>query len=435
MKKLCLLLLSIIIVSFPLSIFAQGYIPAENEELVDKVGAVVGDQIILLSDLKQMIYSEMLDKNMDINNTPENVLQSLLMQMLQDMINDQLLLVKAEQDSIVVDPRQVDMIESQQLESVRSKTTPEQLEQIGLTEQQLRYMIRNDAYNYVLTQTLSERIRSTISVTPQDMETWVAAYRDSIPEIPEQFKLSHILLYPKVAEEKKEIVKGQLQVILDRVNNGEDFAELAKEFSQDTGSGEFGGDVGYFARGVMVPEFEEAAFSLEEGEISEIFETQFGYHIIKLEDIRGDEVNARHILFLLEPDDDDIENIKAQLQQFKDDIESGKSTFEEIAKEYSEDESSSTLGGKLQWLYRGQGIPEFIVEAEKMENGQVSDPFKSEYGYHIIQRDDYNPAHILNNKDDNNLIRSYVMNQKLNLEIQRILDKLKDEAYISIRLE
>jgi peptidyl-prolyl cis-trans isomerase SurA len=433
-KAFAAVLLLIIILSFPVAITAQGYVPAENEQLIDKVVAVVGDQIILLSDLRQQINNLMLEKNMDLN-TPEHILQSLFREVLQDMINEQLLLVKAAQDSIEVDYQQVDMIERQQLEGIRGSTTPEELAKVGLTEQQLRYMIREDAYNYVLTQTLSNQIASTLSVTPQDMDAWIVANRDSIPEIPEQYKISHVLLYAKVSEEKKAKVKAELQVILDRIKNGEDFGALAKEFSQDPGSAQFDGDLGYFARGMMVPEFDAAAFALEVGEISEIIETQYGYHFLKTTEIRGDEVRASHILLLLTPDENDIEKITEQLGQYKTDIESGTSKFEDIAREYSEDEMSKNLGGKLQWLERGQGLASFIEAAEKLEKGQVSDPFKTEYGYHIIQLDDYKPAHTINVKDDNYEIRSIVMQKKKYEELQRVIEKLKENAYISIRLE
>ncbi|MFC1541899.1 peptidylprolyl isomerase [Candidatus Latescibacterota bacterium] len=436
MKKFVLLFILLsIVITLPITASAQETTSGGDEELRDKVVAVVGNQIILLSELHQQIIFLMSEKNMDLNNTPESVLQSLLREVLQDMINEQLLLVKAAQDSIEVDYRQVDMIEKEQLTRIRSNTTQADLEKLGLTEQQLRNMIRQDAANYVLTQTIAEQIRSTISVSPQDMEAWISANRDSLPEMPEQFKLSHIMIYPKVSEEKKNNVIAQMQEILDRINNREDFAELAKNYSQDTNSAPSGGDLGYFTRGVMVPEFEDAAFSLEVGEVSGIVESQFGFHIIKIEDIRGDEIRARHILILLRPTAEDVEKITSQLKQFKEDISSGKTTFEEIAKVYSEDESSKALGGKLQWLTREQAIPSFIEKAEKLETGQISEPFQSQFGYHIIKLDDFKPAHKINIKDDNFLIRSLVMSQKNNQELERILERLRDNAYISIRLE
>ncbi len=424
-----------VLMSIPLYSVGQEFVHGDNEVLKDKIVAVVGDEIILLSDLWQQLNNMLLEQGQTIENLPSSVVETKMREVLQDMINEQLLLVKAAQDSIEVDYRQVDLIEQEQLRNILGSTTEEDLEKYGLTMQQLRYMIREDAYKFVLTQTLSEKIGAAINVTPQEMDAWVAANKDSIPEMHEEFKLSHILLYPKVAEERKAETKAKLQEILDRIKNGEDFAALAKQYSEDTGSAQYGGDVGYFERGIMMPEFEAAAFSLEEGQVSEIIETSYGYHIVKTTDIRGNEVRASHILRLLTPNDEDVARIVSQLQQIKEDIESGKTTFAEAAKEYSEDETSAPLGGQLQWLRRSDGIASFIEQAEKIEKGQISEPFKSEFGYHIIKLDDYRPAHEINVRDDNAMIRSYVRQQKIYQEVQRVVERLKEDTYISIRLE
>lgn len=436
MKKVLLSVLVILIflVIAPCNMIAQEDNQQGNRQIVDRIAAVVGNQIIMLSDVRTQLRNLMIAKNMD-NNTSENVLQSLLYEVLQDMINEQLLLVKAAQDSIEVDLQQVDILEKQRLAEIRSNYTPEQLEELGLTEQQLRYMVRESTYNYVLTQTIADQIRSTISVTPQDMEAWLIAKRDSLPEMPEQFKLSHILLYPEVSDKKKEETKEKLQTILKRIREKEDFAELAGTYSQDPGTAADGGDIGYFTRETMLPEFSDAAFSLNVGEVSDIVETQLGFHIIKVEDIKGDQIRARHILFLSQPEAEDEERIINQLKKFSEDIVSGEATFEDIAKEYSEDENSSRLGGKLQWLTKQEGISSFISQAEKLKPGEISEPFKSQFGYHIITLDDYKPSHIINIKDDNYFIRQFVIQQKNMVELDRILNKLKDETYISIRLE
>ncbi len=436
MKKVLLsvLIILIILVIAPCNMIAQEENQQPNKQLIDRIAAVVGNQIILLSDVRTQLRNLMIARNMD-SNTSEKVLESLLLEVLQDMINEQLLIVKAAQDSIEVDQRQVDILEKQRLAEIRSNYNPEQLEELGLTEQQLRYMVRESTYNYVLTQTIADQIRSTISVTPQDMEAWLIANRDSLPEMPEQFKLSHILLYPEVSDKKKEETKEILQTILKRISEGEDFAELAGKYSQDPGTSADGGDIGYFIRETMFPEFSDAAFSLNVGEVSDIVETQLGFHIIKVEDIKGDEIRARHILFLLQPEAEDEERIINQQKKFREDIVSGEATFEDIAKKYSEDESSSRLGGKLQWLTKQEGISSFISHAEKLKPGEISEPFKSQFGYHIIKLDDYKAAHIINIKDDNFIIRRFVMDQKNMVELERILYKLKEETYISIRLE
>jgi len=429
-----------------------GLIAAENNvntngQLVDRIMAVVGDEIILLSDVRRKISALMMSRNMD-ENTPANVIESLFREVIQDMVNEQLLLVKAAQDSIEVDMRQVDLLEKDQLAEIKREYGSDEafsnaLKEFGLTEQQLRYMLREMKYKYLLTETLMQEISSSNTPTSQEMEAWLVANQDSIPVMPEQFQLSHILLYPKILEKRKDETKEKLQGILKRIHDGEDFAELAREYSQDPGSAPEGGDLGFFTRNEMVPEFSEVAFSLQAGEVSNIVETklqtgegmQFGFHIIKVEEIRSEQIRARHILMLLKPDEEDEKAIIERLKQMREEVVSGNITFEDMAKENSEDENSRELGGKLQWLTKEQGIPTFIIQAEKLEVGGISEPFKSQFGYHILKLNDYKLAHTLNIKDDNYIIRQMVTQQKNMVELDRILNKLKTETYIDIRME
>jgi peptidyl-prolyl cis-trans isomerase SurA len=160
-----------------------------------------------------------------------------------------------------------------------------------------------------------------------------------------------------------------------------------------------------------------------------------GYHIIKVEDIRGDEVRARHILIRLTIDETDEMRVAKKLKQIRDDILSGKSTFEEMAKQYSEDENSRELGGKLDWFARDVMIPSFPREVEKIEKGQISEPFKSQFGYHILRLDDHKPSHTLNIKDDRTQIEELIKQKKTIEEYYRIINQLREETYIDIRLD
>ncbi len=430
----------------------EGLIAAGNNlsgggQLVDRIVAVIGNEIILLSDVRRKISALMMARNMD-ENTPANVIQTLFREVIQDMVNEQLLIVKADQDSIVVDMRQVDLLEKDQLAEIKrgygnDEAFQKSLEEFGLTEHQLRYMLREMKYKYLLTETLMQRITSGNTPTSQEMDAWLIANQDTIPVMQEQFRLSHILLYQKVSEKRKEETNEKLQDILKRINAGEDFAELAKEYSHDPGSADEGGDLGFFTRNQMVPEFSDVAFSLDPGEVSNIVETklqtgeglQFGFHIIKVEEIKGEQIRARHILILLKPDEEDEKLITDNLKQIREEIISGEATFEDMAKKHSEDENSKELGGKLQWLTREQGISTFITESEKLEIGGISEPFKSQFGYHILKLEDFKPAHTLNIKDDNHIIRQMVTQEKNMAELDRILNKLKKETYIDIRLE
>ncbi len=277
----------------PVRLMAEEDNQLKNRQLIDKVAAVVGNHIILLSDVREKINLLMMARNMD-SNTPSNILQALLRETLRDMINEQLLLVKANQDSIEVDLREVDQLEKENITNLKTQFGSDEafnkvLENAGLTEQQLRYSFRQNAYNTLLIEMLVSRIESYITPTAQEMEAWVAANKDSLGEVPDQFKISHILLYAKVSENRKSEIKEKLHGILNRIREGEDFAELAREYSEDPGSADQGGDLGdYFTRDTMFREFTDAAFALNVGEVSDIVETtQRRWHVFLPRSILG----------------------------------------------------------------------------------------------------------------------------------------------------
>jgi len=414
-------------------------------EIVDGIVAVVGNEIILLSELQKQVNSQMMARNLDLNRTPRNVLIDLRDEIIQGMVDDRLLFEKARRDSIEIDARDVDLELKDNLDALKRQYGSEEeyrkgLEEYGLSEVQLKNMYRNSIEKDFILQRIRFDMSRHISVTPQDMEAWITANMDSLPVLPERFKLSHILMYPRVSEEKQEKAKENLRGILDRIRAGEDFGELAKQYSDDPGTAENGGFIDYFSRNDgFDPDFTLAAFSLQKGEVSDIVETVFGYHIIKAEDILGDRIQARHILLRVVPDEEDEKQISNQLMDIRKDTISGETTFEDMAKKYSDDESSRDLGGKLDWISseRGMsdsGIPSFIVHAKELEIGEISEPFKSQFGYHIIKLDDHKSSHTINIRDDRTILEPLIKQKKFIEEYERIIRQLRQETYISIRL-
>ncbi|MBN1291936.1 MAG: peptidylprolyl isomerase [Candidatus Latescibacteria bacterium] len=431
-----------------LLLLLSGGLSYAQEMMVDRIVAVVGDEIILLSDVQQKLRQEMMNRQYDTGTSPQ-VLQRLQNEIIRGMIDDNLLTEKAAKDSIIADPRDIDQFFNERMAELKQTLKTEEnfqaaLVENGMTEQQLRHMFRVMAEKNVIQRMLMDRIKRRISVTPQDLEVWYEAHKDSLPSIPEQFKLSHIMIVPKASEDQKLLVKNELERILERARSGEDFAALATQYSEDPGTKDDGGDIGYFPRGVLVKEFTDVAFSLKEGEISDIVETQYGYHIIKVEGIRTrtdengnevKEVRARHILRTLADQDATIK----QLSALRDKILSGEVTFETMATEYSEDQDSRNLGGKLDWQTQETllqvNIPSFYIQAKKLEKGQISEPFKSNFGYHILKLDDYRPEHVLNLKEDRNQIENVLYQEKTYRELERVLAELRADTYIDVRLE
>jgi peptidyl-prolyl cis-trans isomerase SurA len=407
--------------------------------VVDKVAAVVGSEIILLSEVQQQFQAMRMQQNID-ENTPQSVIERFLKDILKAMIDERLLLVKAAKDSIKIDTTVVGDMERERLQNLKTQFKTNEgyaqaLQEYGITEPQLRDMIRRMMVNQYLQEQIQQTVMRSVTVTPQDMETWVVANKDSLPEMPTQYRVSHILIYPRVADTRKAEIRNRLAGIRQQIIDGADFGEMAKKYSEDPGSKASGGDLGFFSKNEMVEAFSNVVFNMQPGQMSDIIETQFGFHIIKLEEIRGEQAHARHILLLMQTGEADNAAIVAQLDSIRNEIITGKATFEDMAKKYSEDVNSKDLGGKLQWLTVDQGIPSFMEQAAKLEIGGISEPFKSQYGYHLLKLENYRQSHTVNVKDDSQYVRQMVQYQKTMTELDRILEKLRVETYIRVSLE
>ncbi len=220
----------------------------------------------------------------------------------------------------------------------------------------------------------------------------------------EAVKVSYILIKPepeapiakREADALNKIMKARKRITVD----GEDFAEVAKEVSEDPGSAANGGDLGCFGKGQMVPEFEEAAFSLEKGEVSQPVKTDFGYHIIQVYDTKPDEeqVCARHILVRVDktPTEEAVakadEEALKEAEEVKARLEAGED-FADVAKEVSDDPATADKGGDLGWVFRGQMGEAFDEVAFSLEPGQIGGPVKVNDGYAIIRVEEKDPEH------------------------------------------
>ncbi len=420
---------------------ATGTVRAE-EQLVDRIVAVVGDQIILLSEVKRQIDAQMMERNVDRNSSPQ-VLAALQNEVIESMVNEQLLQVKAKRDSIIPDPRDIDTFAKNEYARIRKQFPDEDaftkaLEDVGLSDMQLRYMYNTLARKNVIQQMMLQKIEQGVSVSPQDLESWYAANKDSLKDVPEQYKFSHIMVAPKVTEEKKKMAREKLDSIREKLKNGADFAELANTLSEIPGGTKDGGLVGWFKRGDFDEGFTNVAFGLKKGEVSEPVETPLGMHIIKVEDIKGEEVYARHIVVLLKVGpEDEAETVKF-LDGVRSDIIAGKITFADAAKKYSDDVSTKDMGGQTKWLTVGdETLPaSFAAQAAKLKKDEISAPFKSEFkAYHIMRLDDHRNAHFPNIRDDRSILESSVRQQKIIAEFERIFKELRKETYIDIRYD
>lgn len=419
-------------------------------QVVDKVVAVVGKNIILQSDVEgQYIQYRMQG---DIQGNANDMRCAIL----EDLLFQKLMLNQAEMDSLTVTDSEVEMEMNRRIsELVGRAGSQEKLESIfNKSMSEIKEELRRLVKDRMLQDQVRNGILSGVAVTPAEVRNFYRSQpQDSIPMIGEEYEIAQIVKRPPVSIDQKLQVKDQLYQIRKRILDGESsFSTMAILYSEDPGSAKKGGELGFTGRGEFAPEFETAAFNLRDGEISEVIETQFGFHIIQLIERRGEYVNCRHILMTAKVPVEALEQAQHELDSAATLIRSGAMTFEEACLKFSDDDSKTNGGyisnpamgghrlGSSDIQEMGEYFPEFKNLAfviSKLDVGQVSDPVPmttndNKDAFRVVVIKKKIPAHKANLNDDYWRIQTWALNQKNQSVIQQwIKDKAK-KAYIRI---
>jgi peptidyl-prolyl cis-trans isomerase SurA len=266
------------------------------------------------------------------------------------------------------------------------------------------------------------------------VENFYQTYEYSIPDMPKRVNISHIFLKVRPASSSDSAAVSQLREIKDMLQAGANFSELAAEYSQDPGSRQTGGDLGFVSRGSLVPEFEEVAFALEPGELSRIVKTDFGYHLIKLEERRGEKIHVRHILLTPEATESDIQSVRDELNALRTEVIQG-AAFDSLAQEVSDDADVTLNKGNLGWFeVPNLQLPEFRQVVDTMEVGDISQPFQTELGWHVMKLNDMRPAGEVTLEDNWAEIEQMVIQQKRAEEYQTWLDNIRSQFYVDVKV-
>lgn len=219
------------------------------------------------------------------------------------------------------------------------------------------------------------------------------------------------------------------------LQDGADFGELAKQYSEDPGTAARGGDLGFVNRGDFVKEFEEVAFGLNEGEYSDIVQTQFGFHIIQLLEKKGEKIHARHILVQLKPTQKDEQLVIDKLNGIRDSLISGEATFDEMALKYSDDPNVKEDKGHL-GKYRTDSfqIKAFETVCDTLSPGEISHPFRTEFGYHIVKLNGREEERKVSLKKDWQQIEELALQFKKEHEFKKWLASLREEIPVEIKI-
>lgn len=420
------------LLSFFLIIFFAGGLV--GQEVLDKIVAIVGDNIVLRSELQQLAYSLAIQGGIDPEKEKDKF-DTIQKNTLDELIIQKALLVKAKQDTVVVSERQVDEVLNQQIEQmVRRLGSEKRVEEyFGTSLREVRRDFRKEVEERLLVQELQRQKSLETHISRREIEQFYKAYRDSLPTMKEAVHIRHILVNVQASGEAIEAARKRGQEIRQRLLKGEDFETLARQYS-DGPSASKGGNLGVAERGSFVPEYEEAAFALEPGQISDLVQTKFGLHIIQLLEKAGDKIKTRHILFRVDMSPDDEIETQKMLITLKDSILANQITFEEAAKRYSKDKQTASKGGDLGWFEPSNfQIEAFQKAVEGLKPGEISSPVKTEFGYHLVKVDERRHERKLDIVKDWEQIENWALDFKRRKEFEKYVAEVRAEVYIEVK--
>lgn len=396
-------------------------------EVLDRIIAKVGDDIILNSDLEKQITQM---KQADLLNEDYDK-----MTVLKQMVQFKIMVQKAKQLGYEVPKSKIDEKAQQRLQQISARFNSEnefnkELKKSGMNKYDLLdYFKKIIEEQYLNEKVLASEIESKIEINEEDIEEYYNLHKFEFPLRKPSYKLAMIINQIKPSKKTKKIRYEQLEEIYDRISRGEDFAELAEEYS-DCGSKISGGDLGFFSRGTMVKSFEDVAFKLKPGEISDIIETQFGYHIIKLEDVRDKEIHCRHILKALTPTQKDSLATKKFTEDLRDKYLNG-TPFSEIAK-FSDDQESALNGGVIGIFPHGEYPPLYEKYFKVLSPGQISQVILVEDMYCLFANLEDIPEGIFSLEEIYDKVKELTFNDLKAKMFEKWVEKAKNDIYVEI---
>jgi peptidyl-prolyl cis-trans isomerase SurA len=381
--------------------------------LIDRVIGVVGREAILHSDLMGRM------EQATQGGRPSN--KAMLCGELEDLLYEKLLVEQGRLDSVVVDEAQVGQELDRRIRYFSQQLGgDEKLEAFyGKTVAEIKDDFRPQVHDQLLVQTMQQKVTGDIRMTPRDVQRFFDRIpADSIPFINAEVEYAQILKVPKPSEEEVRRVRRRIEEYREQVVAGtKDFCTVAILYSEDPGSAKECGDLGMVPAGVMVPEFDAVAMSLKVNEVSQVFETQYGWHFMQLVERRGEQYHARHVLMRPQVSSMDLQRSRELLDSISESIATDKLTFGQAATEISDDEESRATNGLMiepasnspRWDMSALDQQTFFV-LDKLKEGAVSDPQlivmpDGSKAYRLLRLVHRTEPHRANLKDDYRLMQ------------------------------
>ncbi|MEM6322018.1 MAG: peptidylprolyl isomerase [Bacteroidota bacterium] len=411
--------------------------------VIDKVISKIGGELILLSELEEQ-YAYALAQQQ--GNLPEDARCVILEQLL----SQKLLLNQAKLDSVVVSDDEVESQMNARFERILQMMggdTEQFTAFYGESIPKAKETMRNELKNKLLTDRMQSQVLNSTTVTPSEVKAFFNKIpKDSLPYFNSEVEIREIVMAPEVNAEQDRLAREKLEELRQRImEGGEDFADLARKFSDDPGSARQGGNLGMTKRGSFVPEFEAAAYNLEELGYSKVIKSEFGYHFIQLLERRGNAINTRHILIKPKITDEDLDLTVAKLDSVRNLVASDSISFSLAVKRYSNDKVQSFNNDGLIVNPQTQNAifevgdlePDIYFTIDTMEVGDISSPIeyldpRGEKFFRIIMLQSRTDPHKASLETDYSKIQTAAVNEKKSQFIENWVEEKIDATFINI---
>ncbi|ASU32144.1 peptidylprolyl isomerase [Mucilaginibacter xinganensis] len=427
---------------FSIILFIQAA-KAQQKHTLDKIAGVVGSSIILQSDI-ELKYATYIAQGMQPN-------PAFKCQILQQLLTQKLLAAQAVIDSVEVKDDEVDAdVDRRMRGMIQRAGGQDRLEQfLGRSVIQYKDEIRPDIKEGLIAQRMQQKITSNINTTPQDVKKFYDGIpKDSLPTFNKEVEVGEIVFNPKLNAAEKDAYKTKAEELRKRILAGEDFGALARLYSQDPVSAPNGGDLGFNDRTAFVKEFTAMAFKLKAGDISPVFESDFGFHFLQVIERRGEQVHVRHIVIVPAVTQESLNRIKGKADTVYNLLIKSKATdFSSAAAFYSDNKDTKFNGGMMlnadnvearsTYIPTDKLDPQVALVIDTMKVGGISKPFlftgaDGKSGYKILYLKSTSNAHKANLDQDYPKLKEYANNSKINRTVSEWFEKKRKETYIRI---
>lgn len=406
--------------------------------VIDKIIAKVDDYIILKSELERS-YLDYLSSGQARGSNAK-------CQILQQLVVNKMLMAQSEIDSIFVLDAEVNSNLDRRMAVMAQQFGGEsEIERAyGKSIEQIRSEIFDNIKEQMTIQRMQSELTSELKITPAEVKKFFKEIpSDSLPYFSTEVSVAQIVKQAEPGKEQKDKVRNLLLDLRKQIEAGISFEVLAKRYSQDPGSASRGGELGFYSRGELAPEFEAASLSMSPGEISMPVESQFGFHLIQLQEKRGNTYKTRHILVTPTPNQEDYDRTENYLDSLRTVIVADSITFQAAAKEYSDHQETSSAGGFFQdetgalRVPAEQLDPNIFFTIDTMKIGNITKPVRFQqqdgtYAYRLIYYKDKVRPHQANLEDDYQKIAAAALSRKKNLKISEWFEKARSNVFIEV---